>query len=221
MSAEEHSTEGSETAAPESPAPDLGSRRLLESLALLAITIPLGLWQPAFWLLVPFAVIYGTRRSFDEYGVRWSPGGVLFNLVTASVVLGGYAVGHYAFGRFVQGRPFHPALPPAFLWLVYHQVIDVALPEEFFFRAYLQTNLNFAWGRPFRLLGAEWGWSLPVSALVFALCHLFYGDLSQLKVVFFGLFAGWLRERTGSIAAPVLYHAAGNILLYSMIASFS
>jgi len=194
---------------------------LAEAAAVLVVTVPLALWQPAFWLLVPFGVIYATRRSFDDYGVCWRPGGAAFHLATATVVLGGYAVLHYAFGRLVQGAEFEPTLPPRFGWLVYQQLVDVALPEEFFFRAYLQTNLNRAWGRPYRLLGAQWGWGLPVAALVFALCHLFHGDLTQLKVFFFGLFAGWLRERTGSIAAPVLYHAAGNILLYCMIASFA
>lgn len=187
----------------------------------LALTVPLALWQPGLWLLVPFALLYFTHRSFEDYGLRWELGGPSFHLVTAAIALGGYAAGHYAFARFIQGRAFHPTLPPDFAWLVFHQVVDVALPEEFFFRGYLQTNLNRAWERPFAFLGARWGWALPVSALVFALCHLFYGDVTQLKVIFFGLFAGWLRERTDSIAAPVLYHAAGNILLYWLIASFA
>ncbi len=194
---------------------------VLEAVLVAAVTIPLGLWQPAFWILVPFALLYVTRRSFDDYGVRWQLGGWSLNLGLAALILGGYAVGHYAFGRLIQRAEFHPTLPPDFLWLAYHQVVDVALPEEFFFRAYLQTNLNQAWGRPFQIFGARWGWGLPASAVVFALCHLVYGDVTQLKVFFFGLFAGWLRERTESIAAPVLYHAAGNILLHCMIASFS
>jgi membrane protease YdiL (CAAX protease family) len=194
---------------------------LLESAVVLAATVPLALWQPGLWLLIPFAVLYATHRSFDDYGICWQWGSPSFLAATAAVALGGYAAGHYLFGHFVQGRPFHPTLPPDFPWLVFHQIVDVALPEEFFFRGYLQTNLNRAWGRPFRVLGADWGWALPVSALIFALCHLFYGGPTQFKVVVFGLFAGWLRERTGSIAAPVLYHAAGNILLYSMIAGFA
>jgi membrane protease YdiL (CAAX protease family) len=209
------------TATPDSrhrPAP---RRPLLESVGVLALTLPLALWQSAFWLLVPLAVLYFTRRPFEAYAVRWNLGGLALNLTLVVVILGGYAVGHYLFGRFVQGAEFRPRLPPDLGWLTYRQLLEVALPEEFFFRAYLQTNLNHAWGRPFRLWGADWGWALPMGALVFALCHLFHGDATQLKVVFFGLFAGWLRERTGSIAGPVLYHAAGNILLYAMIVSFS
>jgi membrane protease YdiL (CAAX protease family) len=197
------------------------TRPLLEAALVFAVSAPLGLWESGFWLLVPFAVLYLAHRPFDDYGVRWDLGGPSLHLTAVPVVLGGYAAGHYAFGHWIQGATFRPALPPDFGWLTYHQLIDVALPEEFFFRAYLQTNLNQVWGRPFRLFGAAWGWGLPVSAAVFALCHLIHGNATQLKVVFFGLFAGWLRERTGSIAAPILYHAAGNILLYSMIASFS
>jgi hypothetical protein len=47
------------------------SRPLLEAALVLAVTVPLALWQSAFWLVVPFALIYVTRRSFDEYAVRW------------------------------------------------------------------------------------------------------------------------------------------------------
>ena len=110
---------------------------------------------------MPFAVLYFTSRAFEDYGLRWQVGGPALNAILAVLVLGGYAAGHYAFARIVQGRTFHFALPPDLPWLVYHQLIDVALPEEFFFRGYLQTNLNRAWGRPFSFLGVAWGWALP------------------------------------------------------------
>ena len=217
MHAREEGVEAPARIPPESqPTP---SHPVLESAIVLAVALPLGLWQSPFWLIVPFAVLYLGRRSFEDYGLHWRLGGWRFNLITVAVILGGYAALHYAFGRLVQGAEFYPTLPDRPGWLLYTQLLAVALPEEFFFRAYLQTNLNHAWGRPFRLLGARFGWGLPVSAVVFALCHLVHGNATQLKVVFFGLFAGWLRERTGSIAGPVLDHAAGNILLYFMIAS--
>ena len=192
----------------------------LEGLALLLVTLPLALWQSGFWLLIPFAIVLFTGRSFDDYGLLWKTGSARLHLITMPLVLGGYALGHFLFAHFFQGAVFRPQLPPQLHLLVIQQLVDVALPEEFFFRGYLQTNLNQAWGRPMNTLGATWGWGLPVAAVLFALCHLFYGDLTQLRVVFFGLFAGWLRERTGSIVAPIFYHAAGNILLQIMVLSF-
>jgi membrane protease YdiL (CAAX protease family) len=38
-----------------------------------------------------------------------------------------------------------------------------------------------------------------------------------MRVAFFGLFAGWLRERTGTIAVPAAYHGVAN-LLYEFMA---
>jgi membrane protease YdiL (CAAX protease family) len=40
-------------------------------------------------------------------------------------------------------------------------------------------------------------------------------------VFFFALFAGWLRERTGSIAAPVVYHAVANVWYAIVFSSLS
>jgi membrane protease YdiL (CAAX protease family) len=192
----------------------------LEGLGILLATLPLGLWQPGFWLLVPFVLITATKRSFDEYGLRWEFGSLRFHALVCALVLGGYAAGHYLWGTFIQGAKFDPRLPQNLGRLIFHQFVDVALPEEFFFRAYLQSQLNRTFGRPYRFLQVRWGLGLPLAAALFALCHLIYGNIWQLKVFFFGVFAGWLRERNQSIAAPIVYHAAGNILLEFMTISF-
>lgn len=191
-----------------------------EGLAILALTLPLALWQPAFWLLAPFAVLVAAKRSFADYALGWHLGPLRLHLVLVPVILGGYTVAHYAYGRLLQGASFHPQLPPDLHLLAVHQLLDVALPEEVFFRGYLQTRLNHAFGRPLTAFGARWGLGLPLAAILFALCHLVFGDVTQLKVFFFGVFAGWLRERTDSVVAPILYHAAGNILLEIMALGF-
>ena len=191
----------------------------LEGLGLLPVTLPLALWQSAFWLLVPFTLLLLTQRSFEEYGLLWRPGSFRLHAVLIPLVLGGYVLGHFAVAHFAFGLTFRPRLPPKLHLVIFHQIVDVALPEEFFFRGYLQTSFNRAWGRPFETLGASWGWGLPAAALLFALCHLIFGDVTQLKVFFFGIFAGWLRERTDSVVAPIFYHAAGNVVLEFMFFS--
>ena len=70
---------------------------------------------------------------------------------------------------------------------------------------------------PYRFLGARCGWGLILAAILFGLCHIVTGDLTRLRVVFFGLFAGWLRERTDTIAVPAAYHGFAN-LLYEFMA---
>ncbi|GIW41039.1 MAG: hypothetical protein KatS3mg076_1616 [Candidatus Binatia bacterium] len=193
---------------------------LLEAPLVFAVAFPAGLWHPVFWILVPLLVWRAQGLDDRKFGVCWAFGSPAFHLVTLGVTLGGYALAHAAVARLWLRLPFEPHLPRDFLLLVPHHFFAVALPEEFLFRGYLQTRLDDAWGRPYTLLGARWGAALPASAAVFALCHLVHGDVTQLKVFFFGLLAGWLREKTGGLLAPVFYHALGNLLLELLLATF-
>jgi membrane protease YdiL (CAAX protease family) len=102
-------------------------------------------------------------------------------------------------------------------WLLTFIVIQlglVALPEEHFFRGYLQGRLDARWGTPWRLLGAQVGWGLPASALAFALLHpILIPGVDRLLVFFPALLFGWLRARQGHLGAAVLVHAGCNLLL--------
>jgi membrane protease YdiL (CAAX protease family) len=103
---------------------------------------------------------------------------------------------------------------------LFTQLVVVGLSEEFFFRGYLQTHLNMLFGRPFEFLGARFGWGLILAAIIFGLCHIVTGDLQRMQVAFFGLFAGWLRERTDTIAVPAAYHGVANVLYETLARSF-
>ena len=191
-----------------------------EALVAMVATLPLAIWLrvPTLWFLVPFAIITLTRRPYETYGLTWrDPGSLRFHLATATVIFGGYALLHYAFARAVLGLHFEATLPPNPFETAFAQLFVVGLSEEFFFRGYLQTQLNAAYGRPRRFLGAPWGRGLVYAALLFGLCHIVTGDLARMRVAFFGLFAGWLRERTGTIAVPAAYHGVAN-LLYEFMA---
>ena len=186
-----------------------------EALIAMAITLPIAIWlrAPTLWFLVPFAIITLTRRPYEVYGLTWQNlGSLRFHLVTGGVVFGGYALLHWAYAHFFLGLRFAPTPPPNLLETAFAQLIVVGLSEEFFFRGYLQTHLNARYGRPHRFLGAAWGRGLIYAALLFGLCHIVTGDLGRMRVAVFGLFAGWLRERTGSIAVPAVYHGCANLL---------
>jgi membrane protease YdiL (CAAX protease family) len=186
----------------------------IEALVALAVTLPLAiaLRYPVMWFFVPFLIITFTRRPYELYGLTLrDPGGPRFHLATIAVIFGGYALLYYGFGQLVLGRNFVPAAPPSFDFAV-TQLIAVGLSEEFFFRGYLQTHLNLYFGRPWQFLGARFGWGLILAAVLFGVCHVFTGDFTRLQVIFFGLFAGWLRERTDTIAVPAAYHGVANIL---------
>jgi len=194
----------------------------VEALLALALTLPLaiGLRYPTLWFLVPFVIITVTGRPYDVYGLTLrNPGSLRFHLATAGLIFGGYALLHYAFARIVLGRHLEPTLPPDFVDVAITQLVVVGLSEEFFFRGYLQTQLNRVLDRRYEVLGVRFGWGLILAAILFGLCHIVGGDLTRLRVIFFGLFAGWLRERTDTIAVPAAYHGCANILYEIMARS--
>jgi len=89
----------------------------------------------------------------------------------------------------------------------------VALPEEVFFRGYLLGRLEAVWPSRRSLFGAPVGAALVVSAVLFALGHFLVDFNPQRLAVFFpALVFGWMRARTGSVAAGALFHAACNLL---------
>jgi membrane protease YdiL (CAAX protease family) len=91
-------------------------------------------------------------------------------------------------------------------------VFAIALPEELFYRGYLQSALDRAWAPRVTILGAKVGAGLLVASAIFALGHLFTTpNPARLAVFFPALLFGWLRARTGGIGASVLFHATCNL----------
>jgi uncharacterized protein len=96
------------------------------------------------------------------------------------------------------------------------QVFVIALPEEAFYRGYLQSRMDDAWPRRATVLGACVGPGLVAASCIFALGHLATVHLPARLAVFFpALLFGWLRARTGGIGASVFLHAFCN--LYSQL----
>ena len=196
-------------------------RPLAEALVLLAVTFVLAVWiDSTLWFLVPFVYLTVTKRPGEPYGLTWArPGSIGFHLAVVLTVFPAYMLGHYLLEHWRWGAGFEFRLPDGFLWSIVVQVLGVALGEEFFFRGYFQTECDRVFGKPYRLLGASVGFGLPLTAAVFALCHVVFGSPARLIVFFPGLLYGWLRARTATIAVPVAYHAASNLLMSIMVAS--
>lgn len=95
--------------------------------------------------------------------------------------------------------------------------------EEIFFRGFVQSRVNQAFGRPLRLFGMRFGMGLLVSSLLFGLIHAlntvdyFTGRWTfawswGAAEVFAGIFLGAMRERTGSILPGAIVHGLGDVL---------
>jgi membrane protease YdiL (CAAX protease family) len=107
------------------------------------------------------------------------------------------------------------------------QLVIIALPEESFYRGYLQSRLDeaipgFGWRKSassgemvpvrLRILGASVGPSLLVTSLIFALGHFAtIREPARLAVFFPSLLFGWLRYRTKGVGAGIAFHAACNV----------
>lgn len=109
------------------------------------------------------------------------------------------------------------------LWVA-TQFLLIALPEEYFYRGWLQTRLEEAFAKRAEERGRKnrtiFGFSaaILVASILFGLGHLLVpigGALvpTRMSVFFPALIFGWLRRRTDSIVAPVIYHACSNLMV--------
>jgi membrane protease YdiL (CAAX protease family) len=71
-----------------------------------------------------------------------------------------------------------------------------------------------------RVLGATLGAGFVATQALFAAGHLVVFQPWRLATFFPGLLFGWIRERTGDLAAPVIVHALSNLFIATLEASF-
>lgn len=194
----------------------------VEAIGLLAIALPLALWlrTPAVWILVPVGYLVFSKRDLDAYGLtlRGIPG-LRFHIALLLGVFVPYMIGHYLYGTWFLGRRFAWTLPEDFPQLVMDHLLGVGVAEEFFFRAYMQTQFDCACPPRWRVLGARVGPGLILAAGVFAVCHIFHGGPERLVVFFPGLLYGWLWARTRNLLVPAFYHGFSNVLMSIMLTS--
>jgi membrane protease YdiL (CAAX protease family) len=150
-------------------------------------------------------------------------------LLCCAIVFPFFVVGHHWF--WTQGielvRPgfgmrFHFALPPDPFQLVLTHFIGVALPEEVFYRGFVQPRLRLAFlQKRWTIFGADVGWEIPLASAIFAVGH-FAGEYDPLRLgpFFPGLVFGWLRARTGNVYAAIVFHALSNILSAFLFACY-
>jgi membrane protease YdiL (CAAX protease family) len=199
------------------------------------------------FIALPDARLRARGEGWDAYGLPWEGlgdprtwrawgRGAAVALGVAAVVFPLFAL---TFGAYAALLPALPAalaralapyagaprfafrLPDGVAVLALVQLLVVALPEELFYRGFVQT----AWARtaPERgvtVLGARLGAGFLWTQVLFAAGHLVVLQPWRLGTFFPGLLFGWLRARTGSLAAPVILHALSNVFIATLEASF-
>jgi membrane protease YdiL (CAAX protease family) len=97
----------------------------------------------------------------------------------------------------------------------------IALPEELFFRGYVQGRLAQVLPAGRRILGVQLGLAALLANLGFALVHLVAVPSPHRLLVFFpGLLFAWLRGRSGSAVAAAVCHACCNLALTGAVRSY-
>ncbi len=96
------------------------------------------------------------------------------------------------------------------------------ISEELLYRGVLLAVLNRAFGRPWKLFGASFGWGLVISSVLFISLHFFrtdsHGHVSMYLdahdmggIALAGVALCWIRERTGSLWPGIIVHNVANL----------
>lgn len=179
---------------------------------------------PSFLLYLPILVLLAKKAPVDFLDRSFKQ----------------FFMGAYEFGKWVL-LAFPPYLFATHFWMIhffgmtgfraapweafgaglFYQLFAVALPEEFYFRGYFQTRLKPIFQGRWKIFGARLGVEWPLTAAFFALAHsVLLGRWWDFSIFFPALLFGYLREKTGSITAPVLFHAFSNCLMNWVQASY-
>jgi membrane protease YdiL (CAAX protease family) len=117
--------------------------------------------------------------------------------------------------------PFRPAPLGGLADEALGQFLVIALPEEAFYRGYLQTRLDEALPPRGALLGTPLGLGVVLTSAIFALGHV-ATELSpnRLAVFFPSLLFGWIRNRRGGVGAGAAFHALCNLFASYLARSY-
>ncbi|HEV2332325.1 MAG TPA: CPBP family intramembrane glutamic endopeptidase [Gammaproteobacteria bacterium] len=174
-------------------------------------------WQgkvlEAAWpvLLALFAKGYPAGRigfTFPESGQSWR----LLAVTAALYVVIGIPVAllmgaHLGLGGSLPAFAYEATMP--------------GLGEEFVYRGVMLLLLNEAFGRPWKIFGASFGWGAVIVTAMFGFLHgVDVKSLHEIHIHWTGMIfpaiigavLAWLRERTGSVWPGVLFHNFVNVL---------
>ena|SRR2546422_3136032 len=158
-----------------------------------------GRWAAMVEIMVAFALVHVAFRSFKHFTepgrlemaarVNFSPGAamilatLLLTIVLAMILSKDRApfrmlwpVSVFVLILIVFALPLAVALnkdkPLApVLLVVLWTVFGAGFGEEMFYRGYIQSRVDLAWGKPFRIAGVNFGAGLIVSSLLFGFLH--------------------------------------------------
>jgi len=109
----------------------------------------------------------------------------------------------------LEPEPTFPTFEVKYLFRdIVYMLLFVGLGEEVLFRGFIQVDLSKAFG---------WKWGLFGASVMFAVMHLTWRSIPELGFVFVaGVILGALYIKTKSLVAPIVLHAANNVMLVAI-----
>lgn len=196
---------------------------LFRSIAIVDKMIPLAV--AVLFLYAPIIAMWkrGRRIDFLDRGFSEYVRSISVFLLAALIIFPLFLLGAHFWISWVYGlKVFHCVGVRGFWNVLAFHLILVALPEEFYFRGYFQSAMDRIWPRRWSILGVRLGWGWIITAAVFAVAHTIVSyKWWHFSIFFPALVFGYLRERTGTITAPILFHAASNIIMNWFLGCYS
>lgn len=194
----------------------IGFGTVMQHMTLPVVVEYRGLMFAAVLLYVPCYI--GTKHRNQFVFVETAPMHVLRSVGTfllwAALIFPPYALGVHLWAKLFWGAgAFHLAEWPS--WnLIAVQLLVIALPEETFFRGYVQTRLQQFFKPCWTIFGARLGWGWILTCVIFAFAHsIILYQWWHFAIFFPSLMFGYLREKTGGLVAPILFHATSNLFM--------
>lgn len=153
----------------------------------------------------------------------WKPV-LYYNALLTGIIVVPFVAGYHVWHLYIlqDVRPTvdlpvtWPTVGSTLLLIGYH-LFFVAIPEEFFYRGYLQTRLDELFGTRWKVLGAMVGPGLLITTVIFAFGHsIVVYQWWHVYIIVPGLAFGWLRARTGDVMAGAFFHAWCNITVTTL-----
>ncbi len=134
------------------------------------------------------------------------------NAVLIGVVAVPFVVLYHFWQTRVFGFEFRGLLPSSALMLIGYHLFFVAIPEEMFYRGYMQSRLDELWPTRWNVAGVMMGPGWLLTCVLFAFGHsIVVVQWWHFAIIIPSLVFGWLRNKTNDILAGAFFHAWRNI----------
>ncbi len=188
----------------------------------------LGVVAAVLFLYMPIISLFIQKQQPSVYGIRSK--GLLKSVLSAAllsmIIFPLYSAGFYFYMKHFYGLRLSSftagtvcQLP--LLRFALNNLLMVAVPEEVFYRGYLQSKLGQCDTQKTSIFNVKAGASVLIVNALFAAGHLIViPDISRLAVFFPGLLLSWLREKDDNLAGSIIFHWLSNVLsffLFSII----